>query len=396
MKILILFILLFASFKMVYSDEITLKNGEIIEYTSVFNYDASGATLMIKDGLILIRWEKMKEEDARRLSDGTYEKLIEDKKELLELKRKEEINRLEAEKERLEAKKKLEEDRRSIKPQIVKETPSMRHEAEKRGQPEIRRGAFLTSFADFAPEAHSKVTFKRLLQSKSYQADSLDVKSLLSNEAHPGYAFDVKTQAWEVYVPPDYDPKIPYGLLVWISSDESGRPREEWKPIFQKKRLIFVGANKSGNDHDPVLRRIPLALNAVFNLKKLYTLDPERIYISGFSGGGRAASWAAIGFGDIFSGGFYMCGCNAIGGEMVEIPSASILSKVKRRNRYVFFTGNVDFNLQDSKNSFASYKSRHVQNITYLEVQGMGHEVADAEYLEKGIAALDSPTGKFK
>ena len=45
-------------------------------------------------------------------------------------------------------------------------------------------------------------------------------------------------------------------------------------------------------------------------MNKQYCLDPARIYISGCSGGGRAASWVAMGYPDVFSGGLYMIGAD--------------------------------------------------------------------------------------
>ncbi len=81
-----------------------------------------------------------------------------------------------------------------------------------------------------------------------------------------------------------------------------------WKTVLDDKGVIFVSAAKSGNAENAIGRRMPLALLATHNIVQKFTVDTERVYVSGFSGGSRIALRLALGYPDLFKGAFLNAG----------------------------------------------------------------------------------------
>ena len=65
--------------------------------------------------------------------------------------------------------------------------------------------------------------------------------------------------SWQVYVPPSYDGRLPFGLLAYVNSGDSGDIVGGWSAVLDKHRLIWCGANQSGNSQ-LVGRSITVAL----------------------------------------------------------------------------------------------------------------------------------------
>lgn len=199
--------------------------------------------------------------------------------------------------------------------------------------------------------------------------------------------YDLAAESFEVYVPSTYKPGgAPYGLLVFINSGDDGKCNGNFKPLLDKYHLIWIGANKAGNERSP-LHRVGLALDGVHNIKKLYNIDTDRIYLSGISGGGRASSGLAPAYPEVFNGAMYLVGCNATIGK----APPQFVDRQKRLNSYAFVTGTNDFNKGDTNGVLKYYKSQKFERTTYLEVPGMGHEMPPTDWLEKGLLFLDEP-----
>jgi len=233
---------------------------------------------------------------------------------------------------------------------------------------ETRTGDFQTTFKERSPSSAKTETDKRM---PFFRAGD----------------YDLAAESFEVHVPSSYKPGgAPWGLLVFINSGDDGKNNGNFKPLLEKYRLIWIGANKAGNERAP-LHRVGLALDAVHNMKKLYNIDADRIYLSGISGGGRASSGLAPAYPDVFNGAIYLIGCNASIGK----APPQFVDKQKRLNSYVFITGTNDFNKADTNGVLKNYKSQKFERTLYLEVPGMGHDMPPTDWLEKGIVYADEP-----
>jgi RNA polymerase sigma factor (sigma-70 family) len=128
--------------------------------------------------------------------------------------------------------------------------------------------------------------------------------------------YDLANESFEVFVPPAYKPTVPMGLFVWISAGAAELP-VGWDDVLIRHRLIWISANNTGNAR-PELIRAGLALDAAHNMRQRYDLDPDRIYVSGFSGGGSVATMLMTGFPDVYRGVMPMCGGGFVGGRVTK------------------------------------------------------------------------------
>lgn len=193
---------------------------------------------------------------------------------------------------------------------------------------------------------------------------------------------------WEVYVPESYDGSVPHGIIAYIHSNENGPLLfKKWMPVLEKHNLIWIVGLKAGNEVDPVIRHA-MALEGVYQLRKQYNIDGDRIYTAGISGGGRAAGILMIMFSDIFDGGWTICGINPIASS----ATAKQLKVAKTRNRYVFMTGDGDYNRKQVKQVFEQYQQQGFARTKYIQVPGLDHaQPAEGEPVEQAIRFLDAP-----
>jgi enterochelin esterase-like enzyme len=256
-----------------------------------------------------------------------------------------------------------------------------------------RTGSFQVMFNEHHPLSPLREVIKRCRVSPT---QSIDWE----------HAYTLNEEPFFVHVPSDYSPSTAYGLLVWVTPGKQAKIPQAWLDCLQKYKLIFVGANNVGNQHNVYTKRIPLTLDAVHNMPRYYNVDPKRIYITGLSGGGRVSSIMAMHYSDIFSGGLFIIGCNywktvrvpgtsrSIWKQNMSRPIQKYLSRAMHHGRYVLLTGDTDGNRPQMQAYYADGYGRYFDHATYLQVKGMGHEPPPVKWFDLSIAymvgAIDS------
>ena len=217
--------------------------------------------------------------------------------------------------------------------------------------------------------------------------------------------YDLAKETFEVYVPPQYDGSDAYGLLVWVNPGPSGKVYEQWTKVLDKHKLIWVGANNSGNNRTGWVR-LGMALDAAQYMPTAYKIDTDRVMTSGVSGGGRCASMLDIAYPEVFTGGgIYIVGCNFY--RIVELtaatntqpgtyyrrnfnkPKGKLWDLATKGRSHVFLTGDTDGNREQTEAYFKAAKKDGFKHVTYIQVPGMGHQPPDAEWFEKALVALE-------
>ncbi len=150
---------------------------------------------------------------------------------------------------------------------------------------EVKKGEFQTTFTERSPLSAKADLIKRL-------GDIPDA---------PDY--DLSKEPFTVYVPENYDPATPVGIIVWMNYKPADIVPPQWKPVLDAKHMIFI---VSKNNAQPEWVRCGLMLDAVHNLKKLYKIDDERVYLFGYPNPNEYTI-QRMGFasGDVFRGYFY-------------------------------------------------------------------------------------------
>ena len=241
------------------------------------------------------------------------------------------------------------------------------------------------TFTESSPLARNGELIKRFFSPFAY-ADLLRKNDPAALNALP---IEPKDEKFGLYVPPN-KPAKGYALLVWVSPlDGAGMP-PSWTATLDDQGVIFVTAAKSGNETSPVGRRIPLALTAAANVARTYEVDPNRIWIAGFSGGARIAERMALGYPDVFTGAILDGSADVIGSADVPLPPREHFELLLDRMAIVLTTGQADaYNTDDAKRVILSMR-RHCLDRLSVEVRPReGHEMMKGGSLAKAIQFLD-------
>ena len=253
--------------------------------------------------------------------------------------------------------------------------------------------------AEFPPFTAGKSTVSFTALPKQAEAD--EVKWRLHSVENPG-AFDLAKEKFQLIVPPTYQHADKWGVFLWISPGDTAAIPADWELVLAARKLLFVGALKSGNPRN-IFDRVRLAVAANTAMRERFNVDGRRVYVSGHSGGGRVASMVGVAYADMFSGTMPFMGVNfyadipAGDGKTTYganfIPDDEVLAIAKKFCRYALVTGEKDFNRAGTKTLFEQgFKKEGFAHVTYLGAPGVGHNLPPAKWLEQGLDFLD--TGK--
>lgn len=213
-----------------------------------------------------------------------------------------------------------------------------------------------------------------------------------------GWDYDLADESFSVYVPDDYEAEgEPYGVVVWISPYDDAQIPTGLRAAFEERNLIWIGANDAGNSRH-LFHRAGLALDAATNVREFYNVDPDRIFVSGLSGGGRVATMLAIDFPEVFAGGFAIIGVTTYLDVQLESnpdervlrfpePSPEILRRAKE-HPLVIMTGTGDFNREECRLTAEAYRKDGFTEVHFLDIEGMGHEMPSVEAFGRGLDLL--------
>jgi hypothetical protein len=146
-----------------------------------------------------------------------------------------------------------------------------------------------------------------------------------------------KNKSYALYLPTAYDPESKWPILYAFDPGARGRiPVEMFREAAEKYNYIVVGSNDARNGPwEPVLQ----AMNSLCkDTDQRFNLDKKRIYVTGFSGGSRAAS--------IFSR-FTALPAAGIIGCAAGIANAIIKPEEVRPAFYLGVVGITDFNYRE-------------------------------------------------
>jgi len=147
------------------------------------------------------------------------------------------------------------------------------------------------TFTDRSPLSSKKELAKRL---------GADVEDL-------GADYDLSKQPYKIYVPKNFDPAQPVGVLVFLGYKDSTCTPPTWRDLLDKADLIFITPTchygKQYLPQVPLWQTAGLALDAVYNLQHSAMIDPHRVYLVAFDDGTPVFFALA----DVFTG---YVGCN--------------------------------------------------------------------------------------
>jgi hypothetical protein len=173
------------------------------------------------------------------------------------------------------------------------------------------------------------------------------------------YEFDLSLEPALIHVPANYDGSTPFGLIVFLPGDGSftAAPRG-WEEVLEERKLLFVSPQKAYNSRHSD-QRCGLAVVCALKMGEQYKIDPRRVYVAGYSGGGRMASRLGYYHPDLFSGTIQSCGSDfhrpVLAVKTVPLErdrrspygllnaSPGEIKVARRKVRFVIITGPGDF-----------------------------------------------------
>jgi predicted esterase len=243
------------------------------------------------------------------------------------------------------------------------------------------------------PGVRSPITFKDSVPLAS--AEQLKLRLHAKEEPAP---YDIKNEQFEILLPKSYKNSETYGLFIWISPGGKPALPPEWDKVLGEKKLIFIGAQNSGNNRE-VFDRMRLAVDANHNVRQLYDIDAKRVYVSGHSGGSRVASMLGVAYADMFSGAACFMGANYFRNltgddgtvyEMRYLPHPEIAMGAIKDGRFALVTGEKDFNLLNTQAVYKQgFLEEKFQGVKLFNIPGQPHGLPSAEWLEKVVEFLD-------
>ncbi len=202
---------------------------------------------------------------------------------------------------------------------------------------------------------------------------------------------DLAAERFVVYAPAKA-PAGGYGLLVFVPPWEEAKLPAAWAPVLDQLGVIFVSAARSGNADTDLGRREPLALLAARNVIARYHVDPDRVWVGGFSGGSRVAMRLALAYPDLFRGALLVAGSDPIGDAQAPLPPRDLLQQFQSASRLVYVTGEHDTdNLTADAVSQRSMRQWCAFDLKTETAPRIGHELIGGETLAKALAALAGP-----
>ena len=204
-------------------------------------------------------------------------------------------------------------------------------------------------------------------------------------------SLDLEKLPVSVFVPDGYDGTKPFGIMIYMSG---GQPTAEYRKIMEDHNIIWVGFNCYTIDYKPLsndLRHDAFALAAVYNVAKYYSIDSERVYLSGMSWGGRLTGRIIVKYPHVFTGGIAMGGCQP--DYIWNMDSNAFhpsLYRMQNKSTLVFCAGDRDYNRDEAYRLYDYCLNRGFKKVFYLQEYEKGHAAFSGEYFEKGVTLLDN------
>lgn len=198
-------------------------------------------------------------------------------------------------------------------------------------------------------------------------------------------------------IAPAEPPPIPRGIVVWMSPSDSGAPPRDWVPVLEQHGLIWIGANRSGNQVAPrvrLARAVQARREAAWRWQHV---EGMRTVVAGFSGGARIASELLVAAPDLFAGAILMAGADCwrfvpstdprweLWPPAFRAPPAERL-RLARTRPVVFLVGARDALRPRVRDMHAAWREDGFQRAMLREVPSLGHEPPPARAFSRALA----------
>ena len=199
--------------------------------------------------------------------------------------------------------------------------------------------------------------------------------------------YESEKQKYELYVPPKYNAKKSYPLILFISPGDKGAGWGNWKKVCEEQGILFASPHNAGNNCE-TKQRVRIVLDVLDDVRRKYNVDPDRTYIGGFSGGGRIACAIAFSLPEQFGGVIPVCAA----GELRE--ESWLRQRVIDRLSVANVTGENDFNRGEVERFRGPQLAEVGVRSKVWVCDGLGHGIPNADKLGDVFSWLEEDLSK--
>lgn len=172
-------------------------------------------------------------------------------------------------------------------------------------------------------------------------------------------------------------------LILFISAGEQPAGWGQLQALCEQQGIAFASPYDAGNN-TPMPRRVRLVLDVLDDVRQRHSIDPDRTYLAGFSGGGRTACGIAFALPELFGGVIPVCA----GGDLRE--ETWLRHRVIDRLSVALITGTGDFNLSEVSRFRGPMLTGMGVRTQVTVVDKMGHGIPDSKTFAKVVEWLDA------
>jgi len=198
--------------------------------------------------------------------------------------------------------------------------------------------------------------------------------------------YDSTKQQYELFVPAGLNPRKAAPLVLFISAGDKPAGWNQWQSVCQQAGVVFGSPYGAGNNCE-LPRRVRIVLDVLDDVARRRAVDPDRVYLTGFSGGARVACGIAFALPEYFGGVIGVCGAERLRDE------SWLRQRVADRLSVALVTGEQDFN----RNELELLRGPLLADVgvrgKVWAVPQMGHAIPDAQVLAEVLKWLDEGAG---
>lgn len=193
----------------------------------------------------------------------------------------------------------------------------------------------------------------------------------------------------DLYVPSRYSSRRAVGVYIHVNAGGSASLPSQFDSVLEANYCIGASPDNAGNSK-PDPERMARVLDLVASLKEDYHVDPDRIYVGGYSGGALISVLCTMLYPDIFKG--------AIPTEHVMDDAfwqkawskADMREMATRGQRWAHILGSESYAFVPLQWWIAEWRPIFPQTCQYV-VDGMGHSNAPAADFARCFKWVDGP-----
>lgn len=210
---------------------------------------------------------------------------------------------------------------------------------------------------------------------------------------------DLDRETFQGRLPAGYDPRRPAGLLVWCSPAPTGTVPAAFDVALDDLNMVCIGADNAGNARD-IPDTFQLIFDAIATARQRFHIDPQRIYITGMSGGGEVSSILAICFPEVFRGAIPIVGLGTHSqldhswgrhrAPYFARPRGVQLERA-RTLRIALMGGPPDFNYREMAERARLLEDDGFESVRFFEYADMAHEMPTPGRFAETLRWVDEP-----